>query len=103
MVRSPCTLALAGKANDRTCAGQHKKLPLNAGVYLTGPYTAVGPRGQSAQNLGGSFDNDAENSIFKATFGDSLGTLRFGNVAQAGQREQSVQADLNCRDGGLFH
>ena len=37
-----------------------------------------------AQNLGGSFDNDTDNNIFKATFGGSFGSLSFGNVAQPG-------------------
>ena len=38
--------------------------------------------GDPAQNLGGSFDNDADNNIFKATFGSSFGSLSFGAVAQ---------------------
>ncbi len=50
--------------------------------------------GQPAQNLGGSFDNDADNNIFKATFGSSFGSLSFGNVAQPGLSEQFVLADL---------
>ena len=37
---------------------------------------------EPAQNLGGSFDNDADNNIFKATFGSSFASLSFGNVAQ---------------------
>ncbi len=43
--------------------------------------------GDPAQNLGGSFDNDADNNIFKATFGSSFGSLSFGNVAQTGLTE----------------
>ncbi len=43
--------------------------------------------GDAAANLGGSFDNDADNNIFKATFGSSFGSLSFGNVAQAGLSE----------------
>jgi hypothetical protein len=48
----------------------------------------------AAQNLGGSFDNDADNNIFKATFGTSFGSLSFGNVAQVGLSEQFVRNDL---------
>jgi hypothetical protein len=51
--------------------------------------------GQSAQNLAGSFDNDSDNNIFKATFGSSFGSLSFGNVAQRGLSEQFVQNDLS--------
>ncbi len=50
--------------------------------------------GEPAQNLGGSFDNDADNNIFKATFGGSFGTISFGNVAQVGLSEQFVRNDL---------
>jgi hypothetical protein len=50
--------------------------------------------GASADNLGGSFDNDADNNIFKATFGSSFGSLSFGNVAQAGFSEEFVLNDL---------
>ncbi len=51
--------------------------------------------GDAAQNLGGSFDNDSDNNIFKATFGSSFGSLSFGNVAQTGLAEQFVLADLS--------
>jgi hypothetical protein len=68
-----------------------------AGVELTsinidsasGIFTGV-----AAQNLGGSFDNDADNNIFKATFGSSFGSLSFGPVAQAGLPEEFVLSDL---------
>jgi hypothetical protein len=50
--------------------------------------------GDPAQNLGGSFDNDGDSNIFKATFGDSFASLSFGNVAQAGLDEQFLAADL---------
>jgi hypothetical protein len=50
--------------------------------------------GDAAQNLGGSFDNDADNNLFKATFGSSFGSLSFGNVAQSGLSEQFVRGDL---------
>ena len=52
--------------------------------------------GEAAQNLGGSFDNDADNNIFKATFGGSFGSLSFGNVAQAGLSADAVVADLTA-------
>ena len=44
--------------------------------------------------MGGSFDNDADNNIFKATFGSSFGSLSFGNVAQAGLSKDFVLNDL---------
>jgi hypothetical protein len=50
--------------------------------------------GAPAANLGGSFDNDKDNNIFKATFGSSFGSLSFGNVAQAGLSQQFVLNDL---------
>ena len=50
--------------------------------------------GDPAENLGGSFDNDVDNNIFKATFGSSFGSLSFGNVAQAGLSEGFVANDL---------
>ena len=51
--------------------------------------------GQPAQNLGGSFDNDADSNIFKATFGDSFGSLSFGAVASHGLPEEFVLNDLS--------
>ena len=51
--------------------------------------------GEAAQNLGGSFDNDADNNIFKATFGSSFGSVSFGNVAQAGLSEEFMLGDLS--------
>jgi hypothetical protein len=50
--------------------------------------------GDAAQNLGGSFDNDADGNIFKATFGSSFGSLSFGNVAQSGLSESFLLNDL---------
>ena len=50
--------------------------------------------GDAAQNLGGSFDNDADNNIFKATFGSAFGSLSFGAVAQSGLSEDFVLNDL---------
>jgi hypothetical protein len=55
-----------------------------AGVFTSDP----------AENLGGSFDNDADNNIFKATFGSSFGSLSFGNVAPAGLAEAFLLDDL---------
>ena len=42
----------------------------------------------------GSFDNDADDNIFKATFGSSFGSLSFGNVAQSGLSEDFMANDL---------
>ena len=50
--------------------------------------------GEAATNLGGSFDNDADANIFKATFGGSFGSLSFGNVAPSGLSEEFVSGDL---------
>jgi hypothetical protein len=50
--------------------------------------------GDPAENLGGSFDNDSDGNIFKATFGDSFGSLSFGNVAQTGLPWGVVANDL---------
>jgi hypothetical protein len=50
--------------------------------------------GSPSQNLGGSFDNDADNNIFKATFGGDFGSLTFGNVAQSGLSEDFIANDL---------
>jgi hypothetical protein len=50
--------------------------------------------GSPPQNLGGSFDNDADNNIFKATFGSSFDSLSFGNVAQPELSEQYLLRDL---------
>ena len=51
--------------------------------------------GGAAQNLGGSFDNDTDANIFKATFGGSFGSVSFGSVAQAGLSKQFVLNDLS--------
>ena len=50
--------------------------------------------GDPAQNLGGSFDNDTDNNIFKATFGTSFGSLSFGPVARSGLSEEFLVSDL---------
>jgi hypothetical protein len=49
----------------------------------------------AAANLGGSFDTESDNNIFKATFGTSFGSLSFSNVAQTGLSEAFVAADLS--------
>ena len=51
--------------------------------------------GNAAENLGGSFDNDADGNIFKATFGGSFGSISFGDVAVAGLSEEFVRGDLS--------
>ena len=69
-----------------------------AGVELTsvnidsagGIFTA-----DAAQNLGGSFDNDADNNIFKATFGGSFGSISLGNVAPTGLAQDFLLNDLS--------
>ena len=50
--------------------------------------------GAPAQNLFGSFDNDTDCNIFKATFGSSFGSLSFGNVAPTGLTEDFLVNDL---------
>ena len=50
--------------------------------------------GQAASHLGGSFDNDSDQNIFKATFGSSFGSLSFGNVARTGLSQAMLQDDL---------
>ena len=50
--------------------------------------------GDAAANLGGSFDNDADGNIFKATFGGSFGSISLGNVAQTGLSQDFVMNDL---------
>jgi hypothetical protein len=50
--------------------------------------------GEAAAQLGGSFDNDSDANIFKATFGSSFGSLSFGNVAQTGLTEDFMLNDL---------
>ena len=51
--------------------------------------------GSAAESLGGSFDNDADGNIFKATFGSSFGSVSFGNVAQTGLSKDFVLGDLS--------
>lgn len=59
--------------------------------------------GAAAEDLGGSFDNDSDGNIFKATFGGSFGALSFGYVAAPGLAEDFVLTDLRVigsRAGG---
>ena len=51
--------------------------------------------GAAAKNLGGSFDNDSDGNIFKATFGGSFGSISFGKVGQQGLSEEFVLSDLS--------
>ena len=50
--------------------------------------------GAPAENLGGSFDNDSDTNIFKATFGSSFGSLSLGPVAQSALDEAFLLDDL---------
>jgi peroxiredoxin/uncharacterized membrane protein YeaQ/YmgE (transglycosylase-associated protein family) len=50
--------------------------------------------GDAAQNLGGSFDVDDDDTVFKATFGSSFGSLSFGSVAPQGLSQQFLLDDL---------
>jgi hypothetical protein len=59
--------------------------------------------GDAAAGLGGSFDNDDNNNIFKATFGSNFGSLSLGLVAQPDLDEAFVLNDLTVigsLDGG---
>jgi len=55
--------------------------------------------GDPAQNLGGLFDVDTDDRIFKLAAG-GFGALSFGNVAQAGLSEPFILNDLTA-DGSL--
>jgi hypothetical protein len=96
-------IATGGKQDDRQTSiiynptSGELAIDAPAGVELTsvnvdsaaGIFTS-----EAARNLGGSFDNDADNNIFKATFGSSFGSLSFGNVAQVGLSEEFLLGDL---------
>ena len=74
-----------------------------AGIELTSINIESGSSvftGAPAENLGGSFDNDTDSNIFKATFGGSFGSISFGNVAQVGLSEDDLLNDLTI-DGSL--
>ena len=45
--------------------------------------------GAPALDLGGPFDSDYDDRLFKATFGTSFGSLSLGNVVAAGLRQTS--------------
>ena len=73
------------------------KVDAPAGVQLTSVNIESAASiftGEPAQGLGGSFDNDTDNNIFKATFGSSFGSLAFGKVAQPGLSQDFVAGDL---------
>ena len=58
---------------------------------------------EPAENLDGPFDRHVPNVLFKGVFGDSFGSLSFGNVAQMGLSEQFLLHDisvLGSRAGG---
>ena len=50
-----------------------------------------------AENLEGAFDNDADDNIFKATFGGSFGSLSFGQVAAPGLSREFLLDDLSVQ------
>ncbi len=50
---------------------------------------------EPARGLGGSFDNDSDNNIFKATFGSSFGEMSLGSVAQPGLTPEFLLNDLS--------
>jgi len=59
--------------------------------------------GAAADQLGGSFDNDTDTAIFKATFGSAFGAISFGAVAPSGLSEASLLGDIRAEgslDGG---
>ena len=56
--------------------------------------------GGPALNLGGDFDIFSADTIFKATFGSSFGSLSFGLVAPVGLARSAVMGDLSV-EGSL--
>ena len=50
-----------------------------------------------AEHLEGAFDNDADDNIFKATFGGSFGSLSFGQVAAPGLSREFLLDDLTVQ------
>ena len=82
---------------EGVCAPGELAVDAPAGVELTSVNvdSAAGIfTGQAAVNLGGSFDNDADKNIFKATFGGSFGSVSFGHVARPGLSAEFVLGDL---------
>ena len=51
--------------------------------------------GDPASGLGGSFDDDSDGQLFKATFGSSFGSLSLGAVADPALAETFLLADLS--------
>lgn len=70
--------------------------PSNAKLTSIGIESAAGIfTGSPATNLGGGFDIDTDQNIFKTTFGTSFGSISFGHVAQTGLSMSFVLDDLN--------
>ena len=70
-----------------------------AGQELTSiNVTSAGGRfvGNKPATLDGAFDNFAADNVFKATFGGSFGSIRFGNVLPVGIAESDIAADLSA-------
>jgi hypothetical protein len=97
--------ALAGEGNEGDGQTSIKYYPLTGEVAVDAPagkqLTSVNIEsasgiftGAPAQGLGGSFDNDTDTNIFKATFGSSFGNISFGAVAQAGLSKDMIMGDL---------
>lgn len=61
------------------------QLVSGAGIFTNNPAT----------NLGGSFDDDSDTQIFKATFGSSFTSLSFGSIASPGLTESFLLSDLS--------
>jgi hypothetical protein len=101
-------VALAGPAPDDGATDEQTSIvydPATGGLAVNAPASteltsinidsAAGIfTGEPAENLEGSFDNDADDNVFKATFGGSFGSISFGNVAQAGLSEEFLLNDL---------
>ena len=69
--------------------------PANTNLTSVNLQSATGVfTGESAMNLGGAFDIDADASVFKATFGGSFGSLTFGRIAQPLLAEEFLRSDL---------
>lgn len=50
-----------------------------------------------AENVDGSLDVDSDTNIFKATFGQTFGSLSFGSVAERGLSEEFILEDVTVR------
>jgi hypothetical protein len=75
----------------------HLALDVPEGVELTSINieSAAGVfTGESVAIFEGPFDIDSDTTIFKATFGSSFGSVRFGNVAQPLLEQSFLENDL---------